>query len=377
MPKHKQKTTVKRGSLSYVHIFARWFGLGWPKSKVLSRLLMGLVLIIFIFVGTMYGTAQWYIARHKNEPISIGSTFVPNYAKSFGLDPKDTFNAMIDDLGIERIRLVSYWKTHEPMPGKYDFSELDWQFKKAEQENIKVSLAIGLRQPRWPECHMPKWAEGLPKSDWSVRLKNYMGKVIERYKGSPALESYQLENEFFLSVFGICPDFSRDRLIDEYKFVKKLDPSRPVIISRSNNAMGLPVGQPRPDMFAVSIYKRVWDKTATKRYIEYPFPAWFYASLAGGGEILTGKNLFVHELQAEAWLPDKPEFKMNDIASIPEQDKSLDAQRLSGRFDYGVATGMKRIDLWGAEWWYWRKEVAKDPSLWNTAKEKIKEYKTR
>jgi len=127
-------------------------------------------------------------------------------------------------------------------------------------------------------------------------------------------------------------------------------------------------------MFAVSVYKRVWDKTLTKRYIEYPFPSWFYASLAGGGEILTGKNMFIHELQTEAWLPDKPEFKMNDISSIPEQNKSLNSKRLADRFDYGVATGMKTIDLWGVEWWYWRKVKANDPSLWETAKEKIHKF---
>lgn len=375
MPKHKQKNTSKNLLLSYIQKVIGWLGLGWPKSKLLSRFLIFLIVIIFVSVGTMYGVAQWYIAKHKDQPVSIGTTFIPNYARSFGLDPKETFDAMITDLGIKRIRLVSYWTTHEPTPGKYDFSELDWQFEKAVEEDIKVSLAIGLRQPRWPECHMPKWAEELPKSVWSERLKDYMEQVINRYKDNPALESYQLENEFFLSVFGICPDFTRERLIDEYEFVKSLDPNHPVIISRSNNAMGLPVGEPQPDMFAVSIYKRVWDKSLTKRYIEYPFPAWFYGSLAGGGEILTGKDLFVHELQAEAWLPDKPdEFSMSDPASIPEQNKSLDAERLADRFDYGIATGMKTIDAWGAEWWYWRKVKANDPSLWNTAKQKIQEY---
>jgi len=34
---------------------------------------------------------------------------------------------------------------------------------------------------------------------------------------------------------------------------------------------------------------------------------------------------------------------------------------------------MRKIDLWGAEWWYWRKVKFNDPSLWNTAKESIKE----
>ena len=218
---------------------------------------------------------------------------------------------------------------------------------------------------------MPLWAQSMEMSEWEPRLMHYMSTVIERYKNSPALESYQLENEFFLDVFGICPDFSRDRLEREYNFVKLADPNHKVIISRSNNALGLPLGDPRPDEFGVSVYKRVWDKTITKRYFEYPLPPWFYASLAGGGEILTGKNLIIHELQTEAWLPDTGEFAMNDVNSIPEQNKSLNADRLKNRIRYGEATGMKSIDLWGVEWWYWRKTVAHDSSLWDTAKAEI------
>jgi hypothetical protein len=32
---------------------------------------------------------------------------------------------------------------------------------------------------------------------------------------------------------------------------------------------------------------------------------------------------------------------------------------------------MKKVDLWGAEWWYWRKVKMNDPSLWNAAREEV------
>lgn len=217
---------------------------------------------------------------------------------------------------------------------------------------------------------MPKWAEALPMSEWSVELKKYMKATVERYQNSPALESWQLENEFFLKVFGICPDHSRERLVDEYNFLKQLDPSRPIIVSRSNNALGLPLGDPRPDTSGVSIYKRVWDKTITRRYLEYPFPAWFYGSLAGGGKLFTGRDLIIHELQAEPWMPEG--FKINNLKDVAEQDKSMNAERLKDRFEYGRATGMKEIYLWGAEWWYWRKIKANDPTLWDVARQEFK-----
>lgn len=316
----------------------------------------------------MYGVAQWYIRQNHGKPVELGTTFIADYAERLGVDPKETLNAMINDLGIKHVRLVSYWNNIEPVPGVYDFSGLDWQFKMAEDAGVGVSLAIGLRQPRWPECHMPQWAKQQTKDVWYPKLKTFITQVVERYRTSPALESYQLENEYFLTVFGKCKDFDRQRLIEEAALVKQLDPDHTLIISRSNNGVGLPVGKPTPDLFAVSVYKRVWDKTITKRYFEYPFPAWFYGSLAGGGKIVTGKDLIIHELQAEAWTPDG--YSIVD-APVDELYKSMNPKRLHDRFGYGQATGMKRIDLWGVEWWYQMKVKRGEPGLWDAAREEF------
>jgi hypothetical protein len=120
-------------------------------------------------------------------------------------------------------------------------------------------------------------------------------------------------------------------------------------------------------MFGVAVYKRTWYKPFVYRYLEYPFPAWFYGFLAGAGKLVTGKDMMIHELQAEPWVPDG--YDLN-TAPISEQDKSLNAKRLKDRLEYAKATGMKRIDLWGAEWWYARK-VQGDPSIWNVVKDEL------
>ncbi|MBI1952465.1 hypothetical protein HYS42_01925, partial [Candidatus Saccharibacteria bacterium] len=197
----------------------------WPAS-LWKRVLAILLAIVLLCLAASYGIAQWYIARHANEPLRLGTTFTSDYAQSYGLDPKDTLNAILGDLNIRQIRLVSYWDRIESTPGKYDFSNLDWQFAMANQYSAKVSLAIGLRQPRWPECHMPTWALKEPKSVWQPQLYKFMDAVVSRYKNNPALETYELENEFFMSVFGTCTDFDRNRLIAEFKMVKAWDPSR-------------------------------------------------------------------------------------------------------------------------------------------------------
>ena len=339
-----------------------WCGSIWHKLAVVVLAFMVLV------VGGLYGVARWYIGKHANEPLRLGTTFVANYAEGFGLDPETTLDAILGDMGMKRVRLVSYWKDIEATPGVYDFSKLDRQFEIAARHNAKVSLAIGLRQPRWPECHEPKWVQALPKSQWQPLLFNFIAAVVERYKTNPILQDYQLENEFFMTVFGECKDFDRQRLIDELTLVKRHDPSHPIVISRSNNWVGLPLGRPRPDQFAISVYKRVWDAMVTKRYFEYPLPAWFYASLAGGAELLTGKSMVIHELQAEPW-PPNGQLVVN--TSLEEQYKSMNARRMKDRIAYARSTGMRTIDLWGAEWWYWLKVKKNSPDVWNIVKEAV------
>lgn len=342
----------------------------WPRSAWRRALMISLA-ALFLFISASYAIAEWYIAKHRNEPLVIGTTFISDYAQSFGLEPKDTLNAILGDLKVKQIRLVSYWDQIEPSPGKYDFSNLDWQFAMANQYGTKVSLAIGLRQPRWPECHEPSWATSEPKNEWQPQLYNFMEAVVDRYKNNPALNDYELENEFFMKVFGTCTDFDRSRLVAEYKMLKSWDPGHMVIISRSNNWVGVPVHAPTPDVFGISVYKRVWDKTLTKRYFEYPLPAWFYAALAGTEELISGKDMIIHELQAEPWPP-------TDIhqAPVAEQFKSMDAKRMKDRIAYGEATGMRTIDLWGAEWWYWLKVKQNDSSVWNVVKQAVVEANT-
>jgi hypothetical protein len=364
--KTKRSVPLLAVILQLLRSCGRWFKKYWRRNWI-HKIVVVLVLLVALCVGTMYGIARWYIWTQRDVPLTLGASFIPDYAEQFGLNPQQTLHAMIYDLGVRNLRFVSYWNDIEPTKGHYDFKTLDWEFAQADAGHAKVTLSIGLRQPRWPECHPPNWVNtSAPDSQWEPELEQYMQAVIERYKNNPALQSYQLENEYFLSTFGQCKNFDRGRLVNEFNFVKKLDPKHTVIIARSNNALGTPIYAPTPDEFGVSVYKRVWDSTITHRYFEYPFPAWFYAFLAGTEKIVTGKNTIIHELQAEPWPPDGQQ-----IANTPtnELNKSLSATRLAARFQYGEATGIKTIYLWGAEDWYYMKQKRHDPDLWNVAKQ--------
>ncbi len=364
---------VKR-STSYtkqlITCLSRWPIKYWRKSWW-HKLVCTLFILVLLLLGTIYGISQWYIHSEAGIPLKLGVSYIPDYAQSLGLNPQTTMDSLLG-IGIKQFRLVSYWSDGEPTPGHYDFSQLDWEFQKAEAAHAKIILTLGLRQPRWPECHMPTWAANETEPQWQPQLENYMQAVVQRYKNSPSLESYQVENEYFLTGFGTCTNADRSRLISEYNLVKRLDPNHPIIVTRSDNANGIPVGQPQPDEFSISIYRRVWDAGVTHRYLEYPYPAWYYGFLAGWQKLADHRDMMIGELQAEAWAPNGQSITETSLA---EQSKSINAQRLQAVFNYGKATGMRSIDLWGAEYWYYRKVVLHDPSLWNVAKQEFSTQK--
>jgi hypothetical protein len=361
MPQAKQYESHLRKYLTYPVAYYRR---GLFEKLVIFFIIAGL-LIYFSF----WSIAQWYSSTQSHLPMTYGVTFVPDYAQSLGLNPNQTMQALIG-IGVRQFRLTSYWSDIEPAQGSYNFSQLDWEFAQANKVHAKIILVVGLRQPRWPECHPPSWVNTAgPLNSWEPQLLNYMRIVINRYKHNPALEAWQLENEYFLKGFGSCNNFSRSRLITEYQMLKQLDPSHPVIVGRSNNDIGIPVGQPKPDIYGISIYKRVWDANVTHRYLEYPFPGWYYGFLAGLQKIFDHRNMIILELQAEAW---PPNGKTITQISLSEQNKSINAARLKNRFSFARSTGMKDAILWGAEYWYYRMEIEHDPSLWNVAKTEFK-----
>lgn len=343
----------------------RWAGDYWRASRWHKAWII-IAVVYLLGVGTIYGLGQWYIHQQHGRQVK-GVSFIADYASYLGVDPDQTLDAIIHDLGVKNLRLVSYWSDIEPAPGQYDFSQLDWQFKQVEAVHGTVTLSIGLRQPRWPECHPPAWVDdSQPESQWLPQLETFITKVVERYKNSPALVSYQLENEYFNN-FGECHNFDRQRLVKEYKLVKKLDPKHPVILTKSNAVRNLLPQQPRPDEFGLSVYRRVWSPPIG-RYFQYPLPPWYYAFEAEVNKLMTGRDSFVHELQAEPWPPGGKNIL---DSSLKEQNETLNAQILKQRFDFGRATGLPAVYYWGAEYWYYRWKIEGDKSVWNVARQEF------
>ena len=340
----------------------------WSK-RWFRRTVYGFIGIVVIPMLIMFVLGEYYIISNRHKSMDYGVSFSTGQAKWLvGDDWKNNYLALLNDLHVKRVRLMSYWDDIEPKQSDFHWEDLDWQMNEAAKRGIKVSLAIGARQPRWPECHIPKWVGEQGSPEFDLALTRFLRMTVERYKDNPSLESYQLENKYFLKIFSAeCKDYRRSRLVDEFNLVRQLDPKHQIIVTLSNNFLGSPVQKPTPDKYGFSIYKKVFlDRWGFNMYIEYPIPAWYYGFRAWFLETTKHRPVIVHELQAEPWGP----TGIKEM-SIDEQDKSMNAGRFKDRMKYIRGTGIKTIDLWGGEWWYYRKTVLHDPSVWDAVKAEL------
>ena len=95
-PKVKHTSSFKKppANAGFWQVF--WYNFtAWSvRHKFWQRLAIGLTVLAVLFFGGMYGIAQWYINKHKNEPLTIGVTFIPDYARYLQVDLQETLDAM-------------------------------------------------------------------------------------------------------------------------------------------------------------------------------------------------------------------------------------------------------------------------------------------
>jgi hypothetical protein len=283
----------------------------------------------------------------------VGVSFSIKNCREYGIDWE---LALADTLalGFKRFRLMSYWDEHEQEQGIRDFSALKRQINNITNSGGRVTLCLGMRQPRWPETHIPAWAKLLSTDETAAAYLDYQQAVIEAFKNEPCIESWQLENEFWLKSFGEHFDFSRDRLKKEFNQVRLLDPARPIIMSLSDT-LGIPIGQPKPDIYATSVYRNIYTNG---QYITTKTKPWYYGLRGHIISLITRRPFIIHELQTEPWGP-----QANWLMTDEEQAKSMNAQQIQAALEYAHKTGISYIDIWGAEWWFWRKTTRNDTTM--------------
>jgi len=315
-------------------------------------LIILLIIIGFFFLGK----------PPQAKEMTWGVNFSQKHAELLGLDWKSTYSALIDDLGAKNIKLATYWDLIEPEKEKYNFEDLNWQIKQAEEKGVKLLLVIGMKTPRWPECHIPEWAKSLSKEEQQENILKMVEELVLNFKDSSAIEMWQIENEPFFP-FGDCPWVDKDFLKKEIALVKTLDNQhRLVVISDSGEGSFWFASAKLGDVVGTTMYKKVWVHQLGV-YFTYPFPPNFYWIKSQIIKTLFDKKVICVELQAEPWGP-----KLIYDISLSEQQKSMTLQQFQKNIKFAKETGFDTFYLWGGEWWYWMKEKQNQPEIWEEAK---------
>lgn len=330
----------------------------------LFRVLGIIVVVLFalFFTARFWNPIVFPPVKHAN----IGMSFSVKQTDMFGEDWRETLKALLDDkkgMGIKHLRLMSYWDLYEPQQGKVDLSQLDEEIAIAKSYGADVSLAIGLRQPRWPECHEPDWATNMDEKKWQAALLNYIQTVVKRYEKDPTVISWQLENEYYNGFFAKCRQATPARLQKEFDLVRAN--SKKQIWMSMSDQHGYPINMPAVDRYGFSVYRIVYSTGLINGYTTFPTPIWYHRLRAAIIHATTGKDIFIHELQLEPWAPTDIPY-----ATYEEQDKSMSVNQIHESMLFAREIGARDMYLWGGEWWYWRLQQG-DPSIWNTVKEEI------
>lgn len=304
------------------------------------------IIYTLIFILGLFGVVTYYYSLPRNYNQIFGVTFDQQYARYLGLNWQQVYHKILNDWGFKYARLPVHWDAVEGSVDSFDFTEMDWLMDKSAEYGARVTLVIGQKTLRWPECHLPEWARELDSDIYRARLLDYMRRVVRQYRDHPALEIWQVENEPFLE-FGECPGFNGDMLKEEIDMVRELDPNHKILITDSGELSTWQRTARKGDYFGTTLYRVVWNQHLG--YVSYNWvPAAFYKfKLWSVGR--HAQDSFIVELQGEPWIPD---FDIKEY-DLEEQMKSMSPDRFEKNVDYAQRVGFSRAYLWGAEWWYW------------------------
>jgi len=324
------------------------------------------MLIIILFIVATIWLIFWLFGR-KRFPVEYGMSFNQNHAESLGLDWKETYSVMLKELNPKYVRIAAMWNQVEKEENVWDFSDVDFMMDEAEKYDAKVLLVVGQKAPRWPECHVPEWVNEKTREESKTHLLLYVDRVVNTYRDHPALELWQVENEAFINFkFGDCARFDERAVYDELERVRKQDPNHRIVMTDSGELSTWRTPSKLSDIFGTTLYRIVQNKYGWTFTYDW-LPAGFYRlkAMLWGVEY---QNFFVAELQAEPWFTHSSPLE----ATIEEQEKTMNPERLQKHIEYAERVGASRVYLWGVEWWYFMRKVNGDARYWEIVRDVVK-----
>jgi hypothetical protein len=321
----------------------------------------GLFLLITVLLFSRDALLQWTVPNPgRVANLKVGTTFIKSNAEHLGLDWRSAYREIVNDLGFKYVRIPVFWDQLEREPGKFDWADLDWQLEEAAKANAKVLLAVGHRVPRYPECYAPTWTKGFDEATFKRSLIAMTATVVQHYRGHPAIEAWQVENEPLAKILGkiwgdeTCREISH-WVAEEVKLVKQLDPGRPTVVTYASAPW--PASQFRTmldfksDVMGITLFNKLFFRSPIYTgYVEmFKLGPFAPLRLAYQRSITQQRrqDFWVVEMQAEPWGPNGP----YEFAQPEEADVTMNPDRLRETWNYAMNGGVSRVYFWGAEWW--------------------------
>jgi hypothetical protein len=303
----------------------------------------------------------------------VGFSYSPLMSQWAHRDPVQDLEILLAATDPDLVRLPVYWESVEPTADTLDFSSIDALLAVVEDHNrlavspTRVVLTIGARNILYPELHAPGWAGArqqpyLNDMQLSTAYRTYFDGSIARYRSSPLLYAWQVENEPFDYVVNDltgADQITAQQLSWEIAQVHELDPHHEVVTTTfdgwnvsvdmlqlyaplvlaglggypsghpeqtlaAGDALGLDLyvdGPPIPLRFTSVDLRTAWKQQAVD----------FWAGQAR----TQGKDLWLAEMQAQPWGSTTGFTPANLVASA---------------VDYRQEP-LKVVLLWGVETW--------------------------
>jgi len=335
---------------------------------VIRGSLKGLVLIITLAVAL--GSETW--PQTPPPAAQVGFSFSPVTSEQANRDPAHDLAVLLAATNPDVVRLPVYWEYVEPSQGTLDFSSVDSLFDAISAHNAqtaratRIVLSIGARNFLYPELHEPAWAGPraqpyITQAQSGQAYRDYFSASIARYRGSPLLYAWQVENEP-LDVVGNAltgvDNIDPGQLAWEIAQVHRLDPGHKVLTTTYDGwnvgvdmlqvyttpllqlLQGYPSGHPQETLEA-------GDALGLDLYLEGPsIPLTFTSvdlraewkrqalSFWSSQAKAAGKELWLAEMQAQPW-GDSTSFTPADLVDSAEDYRQ---ERLQVVLMWGVDT---------------------------------------
>jgi len=314
-----------------------------------------LVLALIAAVGVFSFASFWVNTRLEVEP-EFGVTYSWLYAEQLGLDYQEVFLALVDELDVSSVRLPLYWSDIEQTEGEFDWEKSDWLIEAATERDLNLTVVVGAKVPRWPECFIPDWAEKLNETYQQHATLGMIEAAVSRYKDVGAIIRWQVDNEPFFP-FGECPTFTVAQVQERVDLVRDLD-DRPVQLTVSGELGAWMDAAQAADVLGLSMYRQTYNDFFG--HFVYPLSPEFYYFRA---KLIEGhvEQVVVSELQAEPWFNEPIESR-----PLTQWYDAFTQEMFEQNIIFARDAGLSEVYLWGAEWWYALKQAG-DDRLWNTA----------